>query len=252
MTTNDDANLTAPDEVLSVWHYFEAFPMETLTKAWVYKTHGPRQRGVQEMDEHRARYGASGNCFDLAFWLEQRFNDAGVESWFVSDDITSEGAHVAVIAKDSEGRRYLCDLGDLWLQPLAIDSEVRVPLRGYYPGADDTTRLGGGALLVDYHRFGGKRSNQRYDLSPIPSEVFGAAAETNQARLAKVLVEMRDAPNLAHWEYEDSVTRWSKHTGLFEKAIEGTRAASTAIADQTGMNADYVADCLEAFSELRK
>lgn len=247
---HDDVSrrLAAPRDVLDVWRSFDDFPMETLTKAWVYERGGPRQRTVEDMETQRARFGASGNCFDLAIWLRQRLQDAGIESWFVGHDITNKDAHVAVAAADGDGRLYLCDLGDLWLQPVAVEPTIDIPLRGFFPGADITTRQEGGAFVVDYMRFGGKTSTQKYDLSAIPADVFSEAAERNQANLAQLLVEVRDAPNLAHWEYQNGVARWSRHTGLSEEQVDGTTPGAAIIAERSGMDVAYVAECLEAFS----
>lgn len=43
----------APDAILRTWRRFDAFPMETLTKAWFYHQGGDqKQRNVSMMKEH--------------------------------------------------------------------------------------------------------------------------------------------------------------------------------------------------------
>lgn len=133
--------MKASGEILSVWRTFDDFPMETLTKAWVYSKGGfQKQRDVETMKAHRAQYGITGNCFDLAIWLLDAFRKAGVEAYPIGTELGTEDAHAAVVAVDEKGARYLCDLGDQWLQPILIDginegySNER--LSGFFPAAE--------------------------------------------------------------------------------------------------------------------
>ena len=72
--------MNAPPEILAVWNKFHDFPMETLTKAWFYSRSGDKkQRTVALMKEHKAQYGITGNCFDLAIWLLDEFKRDGIE-----------------------------------------------------------------------------------------------------------------------------------------------------------------------------
>jgi hypothetical protein len=229
-----------------VWRTFDAFPMETLTKAWVFDR-GPRQRSVDEMEAHRAATGASGNCFDLALWLRHRLTAAGLEAHVISDDIASRDAHVAVLAV-ADDRPFLCDLGDLWLQPLAADDDITEPVAGLFPAAGVTTASSGHRLLVTYHRPGGKTSSQTYDLRPVQGGQLRDACEQNQQYLAQRLVEMRDLARGAHWEFDGAVSRWSTEEGLHdEPVLVDNKAWALRIAARTGMNADYAAVCLDAF-----
>ena len=152
--------LAAPPELLAVWRTFDGFPMETLSKARVYAREGPRQRSVAELEADRARYGASGNCFDLALWLRHRLRAAGFVAEVISDDIGDRDAHVAVLAQTGAGRRYLCDLGDMWLQPIAVDAPVLEPVPWFFPAARVTLRCDGPRRVVTMHRPGGKRAAQ--------------------------------------------------------------------------------------------
>lgn len=95
--------MNAPTQILTVWHKFDAFPMETLTKAWYYDQSSVRQRSVEEMKEHRERFGTSGNCFDLAIWLIDEFKRAGIEAYGLGEGLGTEEAHAAVCALDEQG-----------------------------------------------------------------------------------------------------------------------------------------------------
>lgn len=125
--------LNAPHEILAVWKRFDPFPMETITKAWLLK-HFPSkgQRTVEEMIDHRSKTQASGNCFDLAIWLIHEFKLAALDAYAVGENLGTPEAHVGVIAHDRAGRRYLCDLGDLWIQPIAIDEPSEALHFGYF------------------------------------------------------------------------------------------------------------------------
>jgi hypothetical protein len=244
----DPAPLTGPPELLEIWRTFDGFPMETLTKAWVARSRGgPRQRSVDELEAHRSATGASGNCFDLAIWLVHRLSAAGIGARVISDAIASRDAHVAVLA-EAGGRPFLCDLGDMWIQPIAIDHDVDTAVRGFFPAAAVSLRTEGRRLEVTYHRPGGKRSSQRYDLAVIPPALVRDAAEANQRHLAQRLVEMRAQADDAHWEFDEYSSRWSTPLGLrFEPPVDGDAAWAARIAARTGMRALYVELCLAAF-----
>lgn len=98
--------------------------METLTKLWFYNenNNNNKQRNVSLMREHRSKYGLSGNCFDLAIWLLDEFKNDGITAYPVGHNLNSKDAHVAVIALDVSGSRYLCDLGDQWINPILVDT----------------------------------------------------------------------------------------------------------------------------------
>ena len=244
--------LAAPPELLAVWRTFDGFPMETLSKARVYAREGPRQRSVAELEADRARYGASGNCFDLALWLRHRLRAAGFVAEVISDDIGDRDAHVAVLAQTGAGRRYLCDLGDMWLQPIAVDAPVLEPVPWFFPAARVTLRCDGPRRVVTMHRPGGKRAAQRYDLTPVGDEALARACAANQEHLAQALVEVRDPARDAHWEYDGGVARWSAPSGLTrEPALADEAAEAARIAARTGMAAGYVLECLQAFATHR-
>ncbi len=241
----------APVSILDVWQGFSGFPMETLTKAWVVARGGGRQRSVEEMEVHRAQTGASGNCFDLAFWLQSRLLAAGVGARIVSDDITRKDAHVAVVAEVKQGR-FLCDLGDMWTQPVFIDRALPEPCGGFFPAACISHNLTHELLRVDYHRPGGKVSHQTYDLRPLNAGEIRDAAEQNQRYLAQALVEVRGCGGDSHWEYDGQASRWSTPTGLvLEPSLPDRTSWSRRIGERSGMVPGYVEACLTAFERFR-
>jgi hypothetical protein len=246
-----------PSEILTVWRKFDRFPMETLTKAWFLKNAPEtRQRSVQRMREHRAEFGASGNCFDLALWLMDEFKGAGVSSYGVGDGWGTLDAHVAVIALGPDGKRYLCDLGDLWIQPFLIDSEPSVlgqKSSGLFPGAEISARVERGRLETTYHRPGGKQSRQEYDLNPVTEKEFFEFGDFSQQHLSRPLVEMRlfQSNESAHWEFDGEKSFTSSMDGLKEDpSLESPEGWSQRIAAMTGMSSGYALECLQAHEEL--
>ena len=100
--------MQAPNCILNVWKLFDGYPMETLTKAWLYETdRGRRQRTVSAMVDDRLQFGTSGNCFDLAIWLLHAFKIAGIDAYAIGHDLLTPDAHVAVIAVDNGYRSAL-------------------------------------------------------------------------------------------------------------------------------------------------
>ena len=105
--------MQAPKEILDVWQIFDDKPMDTLMKLWWSKqSDGGSQRPVSLIKEHFMQYGVAGNCVDLSLWLIEEFRAAGIEAYGIIDDVHVERAHIAVVAVDRKGHRYLCDLGD--------------------------------------------------------------------------------------------------------------------------------------------
>ena len=246
---------TAPSNILQVWRKFDSFPMETLTKAWfLKKSPQTKQRSVPEMLEHRNRYGATGNCFDLSIWLIEEFRAAGVHAYGIGHGLGTIKAHVAVVALDSEGRRYLCDLGDLWIQPMLIDAEsAPVKQKGFFAGAEISFTQQGNKLDLIYDRPSGKQSRQHCDLSPVPNKEFFDYGNFSQANLSRPLVEMRlfEADETKHWEYEEGRSFISSMRGLEEQpACGSTEEWGGRISGVTNMQANYVRECLDAFQEL--
>lgn len=233
------------DPLHKVWRRFDAMPMETLTKAWIHQQEGRgRQRRCQEMADHRQRTGASGNCFDLAVWLWEEFMDAGVRAHAIGDALFTEDAHVALLAYDANDSAYLCDLGDMWLQPLPL-ALAHQPLRGYYPAAEILLTVQGQEQLhLTYERPGGKVSDQTYDLRPVDFEELLAAGEHCQSLLSPPLVEMRlwEHQPPAHWELDGDHCFFSTDKGLIPlPASDLARVVET----YTHMQADYARACLQ-------
>lgn len=243
----------APASITSIWKKFDDFPMETLTKAWVLKN-SPNvgQRDVADMEAHRAKTGASGNCFDLAIWLLHEFEQAGVPAYAVGEFLGTPEAHVGVIAVDKEDQRFLCDLGDLWIQPIGIDGPSENLHPGFFSGARVKVTNVGKQLNVEYHRSNEKMSHQSYDLTPISKASLKEAGGVSQRNLSRPLVEMRLNENgeTIHWEFDSENSFFSRSRGL-EKEVPCLTDAEWAqrIASKTGMQAGYVLECL---LELRR
>lgn len=138
--------MQAPEPILDVWRQFADVPAESLTYQWWRRTAAGSalQRSVALMEEHHAQYGSGGDAFDLAIWLLAKFHEAGILADPVAPppdvdpDKTSDA--IAVVAKDRFGRRYFCDLGEQWIQPILVST--RNPdftpefLSGFDPGAE--------------------------------------------------------------------------------------------------------------------
>lgn len=206
----------APQQLMNVWQQFRHFPMETLTKVWYYVTYGEqKQRSVAQMKAHYAQYGITGNCFDLAFWLQHELEAASSPSYIIGDN------HVAVIAQDAYGYRYLCDLGDQWIQPICVDvhhpnftNEAQV---GFFAGAHVQVEVTADDVTILYHRPNGKTSTQTYTLHPTPLEQLHEAAQRAQRTIKPApLVECRlyDEDEVKHWEFYDFNSFTSSMAGL--------------------------------------
>lgn len=251
--------MKASKEILSVWHKFDGFPMETLTKAWVYSKGGyPKQRDVETMKKHREQYGITGNCFDLAIWLLAAFKDAGVEAYPIGSEMGTEEAHAAVIAVDGEGRRFLCDLGDQWLQPVLIDDDSRIytkdKLSGFFPGAEVQVIPDKASFEVIYHRPNGKFSTQNYSLDPVAMDDFLDAAEYSQNHVyPKALLEVRlpYKDEIAHWEFFNWKSFLSTSEGLFPDAPVATiEEWAQRIHQKTGFDRQFLMEALTIYEEM--
>lgn len=215
--------MLAPKEILSTWRKFDDFPMETLTKAWYFqKETEKKQRDVSLMREHRDQYGIIGNCFDLAFWLLDEFEKDGIEAYPVGHDMNSEKAHVAVLALDEKGHRFMCDLGDQWLNPILIDSDCEdftvEKQDGFVPAAQVQVKPNGNNVEVLYHRPNGKMSRQIFNTKPIDMTFFMQAAEFSQNLIKpRPLLECRIPykNEIAHWEFYNWDSFLSTSEGLF-------------------------------------
>jgi len=248
--------MSTPKKILDIWRKFDSFPMETITKAWFLKNSPQiKQRSISGMVEHRNRFGASGNCFDLSIWLLNEFRKAGIPAYGIGHGLGTTKAHVAVIALDGEARRYLCDLGDLWIQPMPIDGATILKRQGFFAGAEITAHLQENTLEVIYDRPGGKQSRQRFDLTSVSDKDVIEYGNFSQANLSRPLVEMRlfQPSETKHWEYEKSRSFVSSMQGLDEEApLSSPWEWSQRISAVTNMNSQYVLECLEAYEDLSR
>ncbi len=217
--------LHVPNYIQAVWGKFDDFPMETLTKFWIHlQEEDGRQREVTEMREHREQFGITGNCFDLSLWLLDEFKRARISAYPIGHHLESEHAHIAVIALDSEGERYFCDLGDQWLRPLPIDAGQENygggRLKGYFPAAEIQFEKHGEQLEVQYYRPNGKASRQIFELTPILIRDCLKAAHYSQKTVKpQPLLECRIPykSGVAHWEFFNWESFLSTEEGLIKE-----------------------------------
>lgn len=245
-----------PNLILNIWNKFDGFPMEPLTKAWLYHhPSGARQRTVAEMAEHRREHGTSGNCFDLAIWLLHEFQLAGIRAHAIGHDFFTPKAHVAVIAYEGE-QRYLCDLGDQWVSPIPVDcpeEEVVDPVPGFFPAAKVQIMTTVSNCTVTYHRPSGKISSQSYSLLEIEYGDLLRAGQHSQRLLRKPLCEMRMpfGGEIAHWEFCDGSSFLSTSTCLHnEPPATSTEEWCDRIHAHAGISRQVIAQSLDVYSRL--
>lgn len=211
--------MKAPDYISNVWKQFDNFPMETLTKAWRrQKAIELTQRTVTQMKEDREQYGNSGNCFDLAIWLLDAFDQQGIDAYPIGHNLNNEHAHAAVIALDEEGNRYLCDLGDQWLQPFQVEKSTGEWYGGFFPAAKVKAVKDGERIEVHYVRPNEKSSRQSFSLEQIERDLFWKAAEASQQYIkSQPLLECRVVykQEIAHFEFFNWKSFLSTTEGLF-------------------------------------
>ncbi|NGZ76686.1 hypothetical protein GYN08_15280 [Saccharibacillus sp. VR-M41] len=253
--------MKATEEILRVWRRFDDFPMETLTKAWLHangEKFGPRS--VERMREDRGKYGTSGNCFDLALWLLDELRNEGIACYPVGEHLGTDDAHAAVIALGHEGERYLCDLGDQWIQPVLVEPDregyTEAPLSGFFPGARIAVSSDGQAANIRYMRPGGKESRASFDLEPTSEAEFKEAAAYSQGLLSRPLVEKRirlctgTDGRTVHWEYENGQARVSSDRGLFrESEPNGEETWAGRISRRSGIDESVVRIALDVYAE---
>lgn len=250
--------MRATDDILQVWRLFDGFPMETLTKAWwLSRTGGTSQRPIALMEEHREAHGTSGNCFDLAIWLLSAMRRARIEAYAVGSSLFSTRAHVAVVAVNYLGNRYLCDLGDQWIEPVLIDSSSPLfsptPVPGFFPGAEVSVATEGTRCEITYHRHGGKASFQVYDLRPVSLDVLLRAGERSQALLRQALCEKRIGHNgeTALWEFCNWESWLSTNRGIIkDDPAEDSHGWVERVHQMSGISQDVVATALSVYARI--
>lgn len=248
-----------PESILVTWKKFDSFPMETLTKVWYYaKGSSQKQRDVSLMKEHRQQYGVSGNCFDLALWLLDEFEKDGIKAYPIGHNLRSEHAHVAVVAINENGNRFLCDLGDQWLSPILIDTDsedyTNEKLDGFFPAVKVQIQPVNEGIEILYHRPNGKFSNQIFELQPIEIDNFLKAAEFSQNLIKpKPSLECRIPykSEVAHWEFYNFESFLSTNEGLFvEPKLETIENWIDKINFITGYDKKFLFEVLEKYKEL--
>jgi len=246
--------MKAPVEILQTWNRFAGMPMETFTKGWWYARCGgtSRQRTIDEMIEHRRLYGAGGNCFDLALWLRHEFARDGLHARVVGHDLCTEDAHVAVVATGPDGAQYLCDLGDLWLQPIRIDTVDDGWHAGFFPGRQVQVAPLDAGIEVRYRRTNGKVGRQRYDLRHLTEDEVMAACNHCQNLLRRPFCEMLlphpETGVVEHWEYDEGKSFWNLTTGpVFEPPCGSQAEWAERISRRTGMSTELITEAFAAY-----
>jgi len=251
-------NMKATQDVLQVWRTFDDYPMETITKAWHFSQADQfKQRSVDLMKEHRSKFGTSGNCFDLALWLIEEYSAKGVTAYAVGHDLYTSNAHVAVIALNEDGYRYFCDLGDLWIQPVLIDSDsddyCEDELDGFITGGKIKVENELNEVNFKYIRPNGKVSQQKFAIKPISMDELLNAANHSQSLLRHPLVEMRifNSDEVIHWEFD----RWNSFTsstkGLnYESVLSNNEEWAARINLNTGIDHDIILSSLDVYSKM--
>ncbi|WP_152446410.1 hypothetical protein [Bacillus sp. THAF10] len=247
-----------PKYILSTWKKFDAFPMETLTKMWVCQNSDqPKQRSVSQMKEDKEAFGVTGNCFDLAIWLLDECKKDGVEAYPIGHDLGTEHAHVGVMALDEQGNRYLCDLGDQWLQPILIndaESFTSEKLSGFFPAAEIQVMPRQNEVEIMYHRPNGKVSRQTFHTTPVEMSTFLQAAEVSQKTLRpKPLLECRIPfeNEIAHWEFYNWKSFLSTTMGLkHDEHLTSLEEWVERIHQKTGYDKGFLLQVLEGYEKL--
>jgi hypothetical protein len=250
-------NMKATHDILQVWRKFDHFPMETLTKTWYFpQSDSMKQRSVAQMKEHREQFGTSGNCFDLALWLIEEFKADGIHAYAIGHDLNSPDAHVAVVAVNDEGKKYFCDLGDLWINPILIDRDnidyCEDEFSDFVTGGKIKVEVNGNGSEVNFNyiRPNGKVSKQRFDLQPITMDDLLAAANFSQSLLKHPLVEMRvyTPDEVIHWEFDNWKSFVSSNSGLVhETKLNNDTEWAERIHSMTGINKEVVIKALEVY-----
>ncbi|WP_156488300.1 hypothetical protein [Fictibacillus phosphorivorans] len=235
--------------------------METLTKAWYFhKGTSTKQREVSLMKEHRHQYGITGNCFDLALWLLDEFKKDGISAFLIGSRFHTEHAHVAVVALDNQGNRFLCDLGDQWLCPIMIETRnedyTNDRLRGFFPGADIQVQPEkNNSVEILYHRPNGKFSKQVFNLHPIEMNDFLLGAEYSQNLIRpKPLFECRVPyqEETAHWEFYNWESFLSTNIGLHkEDQTEDIHHWVNVIHQKANYNKEFLFDALTKYTSIQ-
>lgn len=250
--------MQAPAAILAVWARFASVPMETFTKAWWHRRLGgaARQRTPAEMAEHRAQYGAGGNCFDLTVWFLDECRQAGVSARAAGHDLGTERAHIAAVATDEAGDEYLCDLGDQWFQPILVStgSDRFSPdwQAGFIPAADVRVEREGSLVRIFYRRPNGKQSRQEFDLTPVGEDGLARACHASQNLLRYALCERLipypETGVISHWEYDRGRSFWGLDSGLVvEPPCETLEEWVVRISERSGIGREIVRTALEVY-----
>lgn len=250
--------MRAPKEILDVWHLFDDKPMDTVMKLWWSKQPGGGGlRSVSLIKEHYAQFRVAGNCVDLSLWLIEEFRNRGIEAYGIADDVNAERAHIAVIAVDQNGNKYLCDLGDQWIQPILIHENLEPSqewVSGYFPAANIKQETIGQKTKLLFQRPNGKVSSSTFNTEPLKDDFLWDLSERVQLVFRKTpLIEIRlpIKDEIAHWEFDN----WTSFLSTSEKLTKEESNLSLddwvqRIHMRTGMNKEFLDEALRYYKEL--
>lgn len=240
--------------ILSVWARFDNIPMETLTKAWYWsKTEGDRQRSVAKMQANRQSYGCGGNHYDLAIWLIDAYQNAGLKAWAVR---RSGGNDVAVIVEE-QGNQFFLQQALQWTKPVHI-GEKEAAFRSQWlndvsPGLSIQVDRSKNRLHILWKGQDDTVHTCAYDLTPLDMITLRERAALSQKQLETPLVRVRTnwKGETAMWEFQAFSSRL--HTA--EGAIQEATAANLdewveRIHQRTGMDRYVVRKSLSVYRGL--
>lgn len=250
--------MLAPKEIVDMWKKFDDKPMDTLMKLWWSKQiGGGGQRSVLLIKEHFEQYGVAGNCVDLSLWLIKELRDAGIEAYGITDDVHAERAHIAVVAIDKRGHRYLCDLGDQWIQPINLDSDDRNKeewFEGFFPAAKVMLETEGNKTSIIYQRSNGKTSRSVYDTTPLDNGLLWEISERVQTvcrkqPLVEVLLPLEG--EVVHWEFD----AWKSFLSTSQELVKEDSNLDLSegvdrIHFRTGMDKGFLLEALRFYMEM--
>ncbi len=221
--------MTAPRDLQDVWNRFVGIPCETFSKGWWYSRcpRPDRQRTVAELCAHRREHGTGGNCFDLTYWLLHDLRQAGFATRAIGHELEQYNAHVALLVAHPDGREYLCDLGDVWRQPIAAVSCDEWQ-RGFASGYEVRLQREPDQLKVECRRSTGSQWTETYELAAITDEQLHSACNHSQSLLRRPFCQMLlphpKTGTLELWQYDREASYFSLDTGKDEEPPCTTRA----------------------------
>lgn len=182
-----------------------------------------------------------------------------MKSYAIAQGLFTSKAHIAVIAVNYEGFKFLCDLGDQWIQPILIDPEsvdfTEEQTDGFFPAARTKVKVHSNEVEISYIRSNGKERKQRYDLSLIDDKELLTAEGHSQNLLRHPLVERRLflTNEIQHWEFDRWNSFISTNNGLIlESKLDEMEEWIDRIHTRTNINKSIIRIALEVYTQTNK